>query len=78
VYMGPLPLVDGNAKPLPHIVPLIFEHEPEYPYRGIAYAEQLLPQQKELNTMRSYLAQSARRDARMYLGTQGSSWMQMQ
>ena len=72
VFMGPLPLVDGNSKPLPHIVPLIFEHEPEYPYRGIAYAEQLLPQQKELNTMRSYLAQSARRDARVYLTPKGA------
>tara|TARA_R110000824_G_scaffold94249_1_gene227551 strand:- start:2896 stop:5196 length:2301 start_codon:yes stop_codon:yes gene_type:complete len=72
VYMGPLPLLDGHAKPLPHIVPLIFEHEPEYPYRGIAYAEQLLPQQKELNTMRSYLAQSARRDARVYLTPKGA------
>tara|TARA_Y100001972_G_scaffold129131_1_gene194357 strand:- start:5181 stop:7466 length:2286 start_codon:yes stop_codon:yes gene_type:complete len=72
VYIGPLPLVDGNGKSLPHIVPLIFEHEPEYPYRGLAYAEQLLPQQKELNTMRSYLAQSARRDARMYLAPKGA------
>ena len=72
VFMGPMPLVDGNSKPLPHIVPLVFEHEPEYPYRGIAYAEQLLPQQKELNTMRSYLAQSARRDARMYLAPKGA------
>tara|TARA_R100001082_G_scaffold32510_1_gene16682 strand:+ start:8102 stop:10354 length:2253 start_codon:yes stop_codon:yes gene_type:complete len=71
VYMGPLPLVDGKGKPLPHVVPLIFEHEPEYPYRGLAYVEQLLPQQKELNTMRSYLAQSARRDARMYLAPKG-------
>jgi hypothetical protein len=71
VYMGPLPLVDGTGKPLPHIAPLIFEHEPEYPYRGLAYAEQLLPQQKELNTMRSYLAQTARRDARMYLAPKG-------
>jgi len=72
VFMGPLPLVDGSSKPLPHIVPLIFEHEPEYPYRGIAYAEQLLPQQKELNTMRSYLAGTARRDARMYLTPKGA------
>ena len=72
VFMGPLPLVDGNGKPLPHIVPLIFEHEPEYPYRGLAYAEQLLPQQKELNTMRSYLAQSARRDARVYVTPKGA------
>ena len=72
VYMGPLPLVDGTGKPLAHITPLIFEHEPEYPYRGIAYAEQLLPQQKELNTMRSYLAQTARRDARIYLAPKGA------
>tara|TARA_R100000458_G_C8270453_1_gene245228 strand:+ start:239 stop:2527 length:2289 start_codon:yes stop_codon:yes gene_type:complete len=72
VFMGPLPLIDGKRKPLPHIVPLIFEHEPEYPYRGLAYVEQLLPQQKELNTMRSYLAQSARRDARMYVTPKGA------
>jgi hypothetical protein len=72
VFMGPLPLIDGKRKPLPHIVPLIFEHEPEYPYRGLAYVEQLLPQQKELNTMRSYLSQSARRDARMYVTPKGA------
>ena len=72
VYMGPLPLVEANGKAMPHIVPLIFEHEPEYPYRGIAYSEQLLPQQKEINTMRSYMAQSARRDARVYLAPKGA------
>ena len=72
VFMGPLPLIDGKRTALPHIVPLIFEHEPEYPYRGLAYVEQLLPQQKELNTMRSYLAQSARRDARMYVTPKGA------
>lgn len=72
VYMGPLPLVDSAGKPLPHIVPLIFEHEPEYPYRGIAYSEQLLPQQKEINTMRSYMAQAARRDARVYITAKGA------
>lgn len=72
VYMGPLPLVDAAGKALPHIVPLMFEHEPEYPFRGIAYAEQLLPQQKEINTMRSYMAQSARRDARIYVTAKGA------
>tara|TARA_R110001583_G_scaffold3383_18_gene21838 strand:- start:2697 stop:5000 length:2304 start_codon:yes stop_codon:yes gene_type:complete len=72
VYMGPLPLVEASGKAMPHIVPLIFEHEPEYPYRGIAYSEQLLPQQKEINTMRSYMAQSARRDARVYLAPKGA------
>ncbi len=72
VFMGPLPLVDARGNPMPHIVPLIFEHEPEYPYRGIAYADQLMPQQKELNTMRSYMSQAARRDARVYLTPKGA------
>lgn len=66
VYMGALPNIDGKGNPIPHIVPLIFEHEPEYPYRGLAYAEQLLPQQKELNIARSFLMQSGRKDARIY------------
>lgn len=72
VYMGPLPLVDPRGKPMPHIVPLVFEHEPEYPYRGVSYADQLMPQQRELNTMRSYMAQAARRDARVYLTPKGA------
>ena len=72
VYMGPLPLVSARGEPLPHIVPLIFEHEPEYPYRGIAYADQLMPQQRELNVMRSYMSSAARRDSRIYLARKGS------
>ncbi len=72
VFMGPLPLVDARGNPMPHICPLIFEHEPEYPYRGIAYADQLMPQQRELNTMRSYMSQAARRDARVYLTPKGA------
>lgn len=71
VYMGPLPLVSPRGKPMAHIVPLIFDYEPEYPYRGIAYSEQLMPQQRELNAMRSYMSSAARRDSRMYLARKG-------
>jgi len=72
VYMGPLPLVGARGKPFAHIVPLIFEHEPEYPYRGVSYVDQLMPQQKELNVMRSYLSSAARRDSRIYLAKKGA------
>tara|TARA_R110000824_G_scaffold61570_2_gene163731 strand:+ start:322 stop:2628 length:2307 start_codon:yes stop_codon:yes gene_type:complete len=71
VYMGPLPLVDPNGKPMSHIVPLIFEHEPEYPFRGIAYAQQLMPQQKEINALRSFVSVASRRDSRVYLARRG-------
>ena len=72
IYMGPLPLVDPKGQPMAHIVPLIFEHEPEYPYRGLAYTDQLMPQQKEINAMRSFLSNASRRDARIYLARKGA------
>ena len=72
IYMGPLPLVDAKGHPMAHIVPLIFEHEPEYPYRGLAYTDQLMPQQKEINALRSFLSNASRRDARIYLARKGA------
>ena len=73
IYMGALPLVSprGN-KALPHICPLIFEHEPEFPLRGLAYADQLMPQQKELNALRSFTSIASRRDSRIYLARKGA------
>ena len=72
IYMGPLPLVDAKGHPMAHVVPLIFEHEPEYPYRGLAYTDQLMPQQKEINALRSFLSNASRRDARVYLARKGA------
>ena len=72
VYMGPLPLVDSKGQPMAHIVPLIFEHEPEYPYRGMAYVDQLMPQQKEINALRSFVSNSSRRDSRIYVARKGA------
>ena len=72
VYMGPLPLVDHNGHPMAHIVPLLFEYEPEYPLRGVSYVDQLMPQQKEINALRSFTSVAARRDARIYLARKGS------
>jgi hypothetical protein len=71
VYMGPMPFSNPDGTPLPHIAPLIFEHEPEYPYRGLAYVEQLLPQQMELNSYRSYMSQASRKDSRQYVTKKG-------
>ena len=72
VYMGPLPLANPRGQPLAHIVPLIFEHEPEYPFRGISYADQLMPQQKEINALRSFVSTASRRDSRIYLARKGA------
>lgn len=72
IYMGPLPLVDARGHSMSHVVPLIFEHEPEYPYRGLAYTDQLMPQQKEINALRSFLSNASRRDARVYLARKGA------
>tara|TARA_R110002020_G_scaffold3855_11_gene17038 strand:+ start:3076 stop:5349 length:2274 start_codon:yes stop_codon:yes gene_type:complete len=71
IYMGPMPFSNPDGSPLPHIAPLIFEHEPEYPYRGLAYVEQLLPQQLELNSYRSYMSQASRKDSRQYVTKKG-------
>ena len=71
IYMGPMPFSNPDGTPLPHIAPLIFEHEPEYPYRGLAYVEQLLPQQMELNSYRSYMSQASRKDSRQYVTKKG-------
>jgi len=56
VYVGPLPFAEVDGRPLAHIVPLIFNHEPEYPLRGMAHADRILPQIQELNSYRSFMA----------------------
>jgi DNA-directed RNA polymerase subunit F len=72
IWMGPLPLVDGDGKGMPHIAPLLFTRELEHPMKGLSYAERLLPQIIELNTFRSHAALAARRDARSYLYRRGA------
>jgi len=72
VYVGPLPFseVDGGA--MPHIVPLIFNHEPEFPLRGIAHSSRMMPQIKELNSYRSFMALATRKDTRQYITRKGT------
>ena len=53
VYVGPLPFARHDGEPMAHIIPLIFNYEPEYPLRGIAHVRRLMPQFKELNAYRS-------------------------
>ena len=72
VYVGPLPSVRHDGDPMAHIIPLIFNYEPEYPLRGIAHVRRLMPQFKELNAYRSYMAMATRKDTRQYVTRKGT------
>lgn len=72
VYVGPLPFVRHDGEPLAHIVPLIFNYEPEFPLRGIPHVKRLMPQFKELNAYRSYMAMATRKDTRQYVTRKGT------
>jgi len=72
VFVGPLPFARHDGEPMAHIVPLIFNYEPEYPLRGIAHVRRLMPQFKELNAYRSYMAMATRKDTRQYVTRKGT------
>jgi hypothetical protein len=72
VYLGPLPFAEVDGRPLAHIIPLIFNHEPEYPLRGMAHADRILPQIQELNSYRSFMAMATRKDTRQYITRKGT------
>ena len=72
VYVGPLPFAEVDGRPMSHIVPLIFNHEPEYPLRGLAHADRILPQIQELNSYRSFMAMATRKDTRQYITRKGT------
>ena len=72
VFVGPLPFARHNGDPMAHIVPLIFNYEPEFPLRGIAHTRRLMPQFKELNAYRSYMAMATRKDTRQYVTRKGT------
>ena len=72
VYVGPLPFVRHGGDPMAHIIPLIFNYEPEFPLRGIAHVRRLMPQFRELNAYRSYMAMATRKDTRQYITRKGT------
>jgi hypothetical protein len=47
------PFADSDGVPLPHVVPTLLAFEPDYPLRGIAPVRRFMPQQRELNTIRT-------------------------
>tara|TARA_R110002020_G_scaffold134824_2_gene301092 strand:- start:22155 stop:24431 length:2277 start_codon:yes stop_codon:yes gene_type:complete len=71
IFSGPMPYSTRAGDPLPHIVPLIFNQEPEFPLRGVSHASRLFPQIQEINVFRSFRANAARRDSRQYLALDG-------
>ena len=72
VWMGPMPFASTDGTPLPHIVPLIFNHEPAFPLRGVAHARRIIPQLVELNAYRSFMAMATRKDTRQYITRKGT------
>ena len=72
VWMGPLPFAEVDGRPLAHVVPLIFNHEPEFPLRGLSHASRVLPQIQELNAYRSFMAMATRKDTRQYITRKGT------
>ena len=71
VWSGPMPFSTSAGDPMPHILPLIFNSEPEYPLRGVSHSSRIYPQISEINIFRSFRANSARRDTRQWLALDG-------
>lgn len=64
IHVGPLPFSAPDGSPLANLIPLIFNAEPEYPYRGIPPVARMMPQIAEMNLLRSRIAASSRLNAR--------------
>jgi len=72
VFTGPLPFAESDGRAMSHIIPLVFNHEPEYPLRGISHSARIMPQLKELNSYRSFMAIATRKDTRQYVTRKGT------
>ena len=72
IFVGPLPFAKPDGRPMAHVVPLIFNHEPEFPLRGVAHSARILPQIRELNSYRSFMAMATRKDTRQYVTRKGT------
>jgi hypothetical protein len=72
VAVTPLPFADADGKPKPHIVPLMFAHEPGYPLRPVAPVARLLPLQVTLNRLETAMLGDVKRNARKGLVRRGA------
>lgn len=72
IWIGPLPFAEVDGEPMPHLVPLIFNSEPEYPLRGLSHSARILPQIQELNAYRSFMAMATRKDTRQFITRKGT------
>lgn len=73
VWCGPLPYSIPGRPPMPHIVPLIMDSDPDHPLRGLGFARSLMPQQREINFWRSWQAGKAQRDNPAFVKRKGAS-----
>ena len=72
VVVTPLPFQDADGRDLPNIEPLVFDHEVGYPFRALAPAKTVMPQQTELNKVRTAMARDTRRNARKFAYLDGA------
>lgn len=67
IFEGAMPFTHPDGSPCPPLVPCIFDSELEHPLRGIALADRVYDQCKELSLLRTAQANAVRRDARIML-----------
>ena len=67
-----IPVRTYDDQPLPNIVPLYFARVPSRPMEGISSVCRVYDQFYEKNILRTYWANSVRRDSRQYLYKEGS------
>ena len=67
-----IPVRTYNDKPLSPIVPLFFARVPSRPMEGISAVSRVYDQMYEKNILRTYWANSVRRDSRQYLYREGA------
>jgi hypothetical protein len=67
IAVVPLPMADADGRGRSNVVPLMFAHEPGYPFRPVAPVARLLPLQVTLNRLETAALGDVRRNTRKFL-----------
>lgn len=68
-----VPFADADGVPLPHVVSTMMAFEPEYPLRGVPPLRRIMPQQRELNTLRTEVLRRVRQNVDKIV-IKGDAW----
>ena len=67
-----IPVRTYDDQPYPHIIPLFYGQQPDRPMEGMSALARVYDQLVEKNVLRTYWANSVRRDSRQYLYKEGT------